>query len=58
MLVMVLIDLAAICKKRTENAGVPDALRVKAREFGEEFNPLLVFPTKVVLEIEHRVEMG
>ncbi len=41
MLVMVLTDLAAICKKLTENAAVPDELRVKARQFAEEFNSLL-----------------
>jgi hypothetical protein len=41
MLVMVLIDLAAICRKLTENAAVPEELRVKAHEFEEEFNSLL-----------------
>ena len=41
MLVMVLIDLAAICKKLNENAAVPEELRVKARQFGEEFDSLL-----------------
>jgi hypothetical protein len=41
MLVMVLTDLAGICKKLAENSAVPETLRVKAREFGEEFNSLL-----------------
>jgi hypothetical protein len=41
MLVMVLTDLSAICKKLTENSAVPEGLRVKAREFVTEFNALL-----------------
>ena len=41
MLVMVLTDLAGICKKLTGNAAVPEELRAKARQFGEEFNSLL-----------------
>jgi len=41
MLVMVLIDLAAICKKLAENSALPEHLRVKARELVEEFNVLL-----------------
>ena len=41
MLVMVLTDLAAICKKLTENPAVPEELRGKARQFEEEFNSLL-----------------
>jgi hypothetical protein len=40
MLVMVLTDLAGICKKLAENSAVPETLRVKAREFGEEFDSL------------------
>lgn len=41
MLVMVLVDLAAICQKLTENSAVPEHLRVKARQLVEEFNLLL-----------------
>ena len=41
MLVMVLIDLAAICKKLSGNSAVPEGLRVKAGEFVAEFNSLL-----------------
>lgn len=41
MLVMVLTDLAAICKKLAENSAVPEELRVEARKFGEEFDSLL-----------------
>jgi len=41
MLVMVLIDLAAICEKLSENSAVPEHLRVKARQLVEEFNLLL-----------------
>jgi len=40
MLVMVLTDLAGICKKLEENSAVPKKLRVEAREFGEEFDSL------------------
>ncbi len=40
MLVMVLTDLAGIYKKLAENSAVPEELRVKAREFGEEFDSL------------------
>jgi hypothetical protein len=39
--VMVLSDLAAICKKVAENSAVPDDLRADAREMVEEFNSLL-----------------
>lgn len=41
MLVMDLTDLAGICKKLAENAAIPEELRWKARQFGEEFNSLL-----------------
>jgi hypothetical protein len=40
MLVMVLTDLAAICKKLAEDSAVPEKLRAQAREFGEEFDLL------------------
>ena len=40
MLVMVLTDLAAICQKLAENSAVPGELRVKARQFVEEFDSL------------------
>ena len=39
--VMVVIDLAAICKKLAENSVVPDNLRAEARELVEEFDSLL-----------------
>ena len=39
--VMVVMDLAAICKKLAENSIVPDDLRAEAREFVEEFDSLL-----------------
>lgn len=38
MLVMVLTDLAGICKKLAESSAVPEKLRVEARKFGEEFD--------------------
>lgn len=40
MLVMVLTDLAGICKKLAESSAVPEKLRVEARKFGEEFDLL------------------
>ena len=40
MLVMVLTDLAGICKKLAENSAVPEAMRVEARKFGEAFDSL------------------
>lgn len=40
MFVMVLTDLAAICQKLAENSAVPGELRVKARQFVEEFDSL------------------
>ena len=46
MLVMVLIDLAAICNKIAENPAFPEELRVKAREFVQEFNSLLPYRGK------------
>ena len=39
--VMVVTDLAAICKKLAESPIVPDNLRAAASEFVEEFNALL-----------------
>ena len=33
VLVMVLVDLAGICKKLAANSAVPDALRMRARQF-------------------------
>ena len=41
MEVMVLTDLAAICKKLGGNSAVPEELRVQARRLVEEFNSLL-----------------
>ena len=46
MLVMVLVDLAAICQKLTENSAVPEELRMKAHQFVEEFNLLLPYRGK------------
>ena len=46
MLVTVLIDLAAICKKLVENPAVPETLRVQANEFVVEFNTLSQFRGK------------
>ena len=40
MLVMVLTDLAGICKKLAENSAVPETLRLEFRKFGEEFDTL------------------
>lgn len=40
MLVMVLTDLAEICKKLAENSAVPETLRVQARKYGDEFDSL------------------
>jgi len=39
--VMVVIDLAAICKKLAENSIVPDDLRAEARDMVEEFDAIL-----------------
>ena len=44
--VAVLIDLAAICKKLAENSAVPEELRLRAREFVEEFDSLVTFRGK------------
>jgi hypothetical protein len=41
MLVMVLTDLAAICKKLAESPAFPENLRVRAHEFVLEFNSLV-----------------
>jgi hypothetical protein len=41
--VMVVMDLAAICKKVADNPAVPDDLREEARELIEEFDYLLPF---------------
>ena len=39
--VMVVMDLAAICKKLAENSVVPNNLREEARKFVKEFDSLL-----------------
>jgi len=44
--VMVLVDLAGICKKLADNSAVPDALRARARQFAQEFDTLLPDPGK------------
>ena len=41
--IMVLSDLAAICKKLAENSIVPENLRQRAREFVAEFDSLVEF---------------
>jgi hypothetical protein len=41
MKVMVLIDLAAICRKLAESSAVPDDMRADAREMVGEFESLL-----------------
>ena len=46
MLVMVLTDLAGICKKLAENSAVPEKLRAEARKFGEEFDSLAPYRGK------------
>ena len=46
MLVMVLTDLAAICKKLADNSVLPEELRVKARQLVAEFDFLLPFRGK------------
>jgi hypothetical protein len=39
--VMVVMDLATICKKLAGNGYVPDSFRMEARELVEEFDALL-----------------
>ena len=56
MLVMVLTDLAGICKKLIENSAVPENLRVKAREFGEEFDTLAPHRGKATPAIHAQAE--
>ena len=46
MLVMVLTDLAAICKKLSENSAVPEQLQVQAARFVDQFNELLPYRGK------------
>ena len=41
--VMVLTDLAGICKKLAGTPGFPDALRTQAREFGDAYDLLLPY---------------
>jgi len=41
MEVMVLTDLAGICRKLAENSALTERLRVQARQFVEEFDSLL-----------------
>jgi hypothetical protein len=44
--VMVLSDLAAICKKLAENSAVPKTLRDRAGDFAEEFKLLVPYQGK------------
>ena len=44
--VMVVVDLAAICKKLAENSIVPDNLREEARDMVEEFDTILPYRGK------------
>ena len=46
MRLMLLTDLATICKKLAENPAVPDDLREQARGFAEEFDSLEPFRGK------------
>lgn len=46
LLVMVLTDLAAICKKLADNPAIPEELRVQAVKFVGEFNSLLPYRGK------------
>jgi hypothetical protein len=39
--VMVLVDLAGICRKLANNSAVPDRLRARARQFADEFDTLV-----------------
>ena len=41
MLVMVLTDLSAVCKKLSEHSALPEQLRLRAGELAMEFNALL-----------------
>ena len=41
MIVMVLTDLAAICKKLADNSAVPEALQMRMRKYVENFNTLM-----------------
>jgi len=41
MILMVLTDLAATCKKLAEHSAAPEELRTQARKFVEDFNALL-----------------
>lgn len=40
ILVMVLTDLAAICKKLAQTSELPESLRLEARQLGEDFDSL------------------
>lgn len=46
MLVMVLTDLAEICKKLTDNSAVSETLRVQARQLVAEFDSLAPYRGK------------
>lgn len=46
MLVMVLTDLAGICKKLAHNSAVPEELRANARKLGDEFDSLAPYRGK------------
>ena len=43
MKVMVLTDLAALCKKLADNPAITEEMRAKARQFVEKYNSLASF---------------
>ena len=46
MKVMVLTDLAAICKKLADNPAITEEMRAKARQFVEKYNSLAPYRGK------------
>ena len=54
--VMVLSDLAAICRKIAENSAIPENLRVKASTFVEEYHSLVPHRGKGNAAVHYQAE--
>jgi hypothetical protein len=56
MEMMVLTDLAGICKKLADTPGFPDSLRAQAREFGNTYDSLLPYEGQGIIAQPEMVE--
>ena len=51
MKLMVLTDLAAVCKKLSDSSAITEDQRAQVRQFVEEYNRLLLFYREAIPEV-------